>query len=111
MEVRRKVSELKVGDEVKGYGVLKWVVDYGDGCVLMVSTIQDPCTDAGEADGWPIDAEVTVIAPDTEYRITVTYISRDRHALDRIWPADTQCDGWINPKVKRTVGEIEEVTL
>lgn len=108
MEVRRKVSELKKGDEVKNYGVIGYLVT-GNSGALGVSLKPSPTF--ADLDCWPTDAEVTVIVPDTEYRITVTYASRDRRALENCWPTSTQCDGWVNEKVKRTVGEIEEVTL
>lgn len=103
MEVRKRVSELKVGDEVKGYGKVVNLSCYG--------SIADVHRVDSYRDHWPADAEVTVIVPDTEYRITVTYASRDRRALENCWPTSTQCDGWVNEKVRRTVGEIDEVTL
>lgn len=107
MEVRRKVSDLKVGDEVKNYGVL---VEIDIGCQSRLVS-KCPIKRPADIDIWPLDAEVTVLVPDVEYRLTVTYTSRDRRALENSWPTNTvNCDGWVNEKVKRTVGVIEEVS-
>ena len=62
-EVRKLVSGLKVGDEVKGYGVLSMYALTTRGNAMVASH--------GMGNGvWPADAEVTVLVKEKRWRIT-----------------------------------------
>jgi hypothetical protein len=62
-EIRKLVSELKVGDEVKGYGVLAVMDGVNDLVGVAVSKFQ-------KLDYWPADAEVTVLVKEKRWRVT-----------------------------------------
>jgi hypothetical protein len=84
-EIRKRVSDLVVGDEVKGYGVLLsshssprfgWFVRRSD-------------TTSSGCDYWPADAEVTVLVRGKRWRVT---FETDSPAVAQMWRSRDEFD-------------------